>query len=42
MAKDSQEYEISLLTKCYPQGTLPPEIDHEGNIEYKVRNRKEG
>jgi hypothetical protein len=37
MAKDSNESEISLLTKCYPYGTLPPEVDGEGNIEYKVK-----
>lgn len=36
MAKDSIESQVSLLTKCYPYGTLPPEIDDEGNIEYKV------
>lgn len=36
MAKDSIEFQVSLLTKCYPYGTLPPEIDDEGNIEYKV------
>lgn len=36
MANDSNEYETSLLTKCYAYGTLPPEVDDEGNIEYKV------
>lgn len=38
MAKDSNESGISLLTKCYPYGTLPPEVDEEGNIEYKVNS----
>ncbi|KAL9540956.1 hypothetical protein MBANPS3_009386 [Mucor bainieri] len=37
MARDSIESGISLLTKCYPHGTLPPEIDDEGNIEYKLK-----
>lgn len=37
MARDSIESDVSLLTKCYPYGTLPPEVDNEGNIEYKVR-----
>jgi hypothetical protein len=36
MAKDSIELNGSLLTKCYPFGSLPPEVDGEGNIEYKV------
>lgn len=36
MANDYKESEFSLLTKCYPNGTLPPEVDGEGNIEYKV------
>lgn len=39
MAKDSNELGISLLTKCYPYGSLPPEVDHEGNIEYKVNKK---
>lgn len=38
MAIDSNEYETSLLTKCYAHGTLPPEVDDEGNIEYKVES----
>ena len=36
MANNLSDGEVSLLTKCYPSGTLPPEIDGEGNIEYKV------
>lgn len=39
MAKDTNELGISLLTKCYPYGSLPPEVDREGNIEYKVNKR---
>ncbi|KAL7322956.1 hypothetical protein PS15p_210924 [Mucor circinelloides] len=37
MARDSIESDVSLLTKCYPYGTLPPEVDNEGNIEYKLK-----
>ncbi|KAI9343802.1 hypothetical protein BD770DRAFT_192166 [Pilaira anomala] len=37
MAKESNEFGISLLSKCYPNGALPPEIDGEGNIEYKLK-----
>lgn len=36
MAKDTNELNVSLLTECYPCGSLPPEVDGEGNIEYKV------
>jgi hypothetical protein len=36
MANDSTGPNASLLTKCYPFGSLPPEVDGEGNIEYKV------
>lgn len=37
MAKDSMEVRTSLLTQYYQHGALPPEVDGEGNIEYKVR-----
>lgn len=36
MAKESIDLQTSLLTEYYPRGSLPPEIDDEGNIEYKV------
>lgn len=39
MAKGSNEFGTSLLSKCYPNGVLPPEIDGEGNIEYKVKKK---
>lgn len=36
MGSNCEDSEVSLLTKFYLDGTLPPEVDNEGNIEYKV------
>lgn len=36
MANDQPQSHRSLLLNCCVYGTLPPEADSEGNIEYKV------
>lgn len=36
MANDLPPSHNSLLLNCCIYGTLPPEADNEGNIEYKV------
>lgn len=36
MANDLPSSHNSLLLNCCIYGTLPPEADNEGNIEYKV------
>lgn len=36
MANDLPQSHSSLLLNCCVYGTLPPEADSEGNIEYKV------
>ncbi|CEG82288.1 Putative Gtp binding protein 2 [Rhizopus microsporus] len=37
MANDLPQSHGSLLLNCCVYGTLPPEADSEGNIEYKLK-----